>query len=60
MTTRDDLGQYDGEWTEREYRLLCILEDVATPEERDVRTLAVFLADIIDLFSEIAERELVE
>ena len=52
--TRDKFEQYDGEWTEREYKLLTILEEVsADVEEGDMRSLGVFIADILDLFNEV-------
>ena len=48
---RDQFGQYDGEWTEREYALLEILEEVASPAINENKTLAAYMADIIELLT---------
>ena len=47
--SRDKFDQYDAKWTDREYRLLHVLEEIATPSEQEDRTLAAYLADIIDI-----------
>lgn len=47
---RDHFDQLDREFTERDYNLLAILEEVASPDERPDRTLSAYLADILDLF----------
>ena len=47
--SRDEFDQFDGEWTDREYRLLHLLEEIVTPGEQEDRTLAAYLADIIDI-----------
>ena len=44
---RDELGQYAGEWGDREYELILILENVVTDDDPD-RTLAAYLADILE------------
>ncbi len=45
---RDKFDQYGGEWTDREYRLLHVLEEIASSDNED-RTLAAYLADIVDI-----------
>jgi len=47
---RDRFGQYDGEWTEREYALLAILEEVVSTDNKE-KTLAAYMADIIELLT---------
>ncbi len=46
--SRDKFDQYDAEWTDREYRLLQVLEEIISSDNED-RTLAAYMADIIDI-----------
>ena len=46
--SRDKFDQYDAEWTDREYRLLQVLEEIVSSDNED-RTLAAYMADIIDI-----------
>ncbi len=48
LVKRDDFDQYAEEWTDREYRLLFVLEEISGSDNED-RTLAAYLADIIDI-----------
>lgn len=52
---RDKFGQYDkplDEWTDDEWTLLAILEEVASPDENPDKTLTAYMADILDLLTE--------
>lgn len=47
---RDQFGQSTDPWTERDYALLAILEDIASPDTDPDKTLAAYMADINELF----------
>lgn len=51
MSKRDEFGQPIGEWTERDYDLLTILEEVASVDVDPDKTLAAYMADINELFA---------
>lgn len=49
---RDQFGQYAkpmDEFTEREWQLFAILEEIPTDANED-KTLAAYMADVLDLF----------
>ena len=53
MIQRDKYEQFAGEWTDREYRLLAILEEVcSSDEDNEDRTLSAYMADIMEGFGE--------
>lgn len=52
MVERDKFGQYAkpiSEFTEREWQLFTILEEIPTDDNED-KTIAAYMADILDLF----------
>lgn len=49
---RDTFDQYVkpmSEWSETEWKLLEILEEVASPGENEDKTLTAYMADILDI-----------
>jgi len=50
---RDEFGQYAKpmeDWTEQEWKLFLTLEQIPDPDDADDRSIAVFMADVLDLF----------
>jgi hypothetical protein len=59
MVTRDDYGQYSKEpkdWTDAEWRLFELLEEIASDENED-KTISAYMADVLDLLRELCGRE---
>jgi hypothetical protein len=58
MIKRDKWGQQVGEWTDADYRILSILEEISMDPDRTTtpdKTLAAYLADIKDIIASVPE-----
>lgn len=46
---RDKFGQAAGEWSDADYDLLAILEEISSPDVNPDKSLAAYMADIKEL-----------